>query len=48
MVIIGLSTNQDLSGGQNCMPRDYVNSVLRAGALPVILPMVPVSDPWYV
>ncbi len=47
MVIIGLSTNQDLSGGKICMPPDYVSAVLRAGALPVILPMVPVSDPGY-
>ncbi len=45
MVIIGLSTNQDMTSGHCCIPRDYVYSVLRAGALPVILPMVHEADP---
>ncbi len=47
MVIIGLSTNRDTANGRDWMPRDYVLSVLRAGALPVILPMIPEDDPNY-
>lgn len=47
MVIIGLTTNRDTKGGSDCMPKDYVASVLRAGALPVILPMVPEDNEQY-
>ena len=47
MVIIGLSTNLDVKNGVDSMPRDYVLSVLRAGALPVILPMLPEDHPKY-
>lgn len=47
MVIIGLSTNRDFKNGSDCMPKDYVLSVLRAGALPLILPMIPEDNPHY-
>lgn len=47
MVIIGLSTNRDYKNGADCMPKDYVLAVLRAGALPLILPMIPEDDPRY-
>lgn len=47
MVIIGLSANQETKNGSSSMPKDYVLSVLRAGALPVILPMIPEDDPQY-
>jgi putative glutamine amidotransferase len=47
MVIIGLSANQDTKNGSGSMPKDYVLSVLRAGALPIILPMIPEDDPQY-
>ena len=47
MVRIGLSTNLDQSGERDCMPRDYVLAVLRAGGLPLILPMIPMDHPDY-
>ncbi|MGI6725090.1 MAG: gamma-glutamyl-gamma-aminobutyrate hydrolase family protein [Christensenellales bacterium] len=47
MIIIGLSTNRDVKNGSDCMPKDYVLSVIRAGALPLILPMIPEDDPQY-
>ena len=47
MVIIGLSTNWDNNMGADSMPRDYVTAVLNAGALPVILPMIPENHPRY-
>jgi len=47
MVIIGLSTNRDTAQGADCMPRDYALSVLRAGGLPLILPMIPMEQPNY-
>ena len=47
MVSIGLSTKRDAAQGADCMPRDYALSVLRAGGLPVIFPMVPMNQPKY-
>ena len=47
MIIIGLSTNRDFKDGVDSMPKDYVQAVLRAGALPLILPMVPEDTPNY-
>ena len=47
MIIIGLSTNRDVKNGSDCMPKDYVLSVIRAGALPLILPMIPEDSPLY-
>ncbi|NLW21364.1 MAG: gamma-glutamyl-gamma-aminobutyrate hydrolase family protein [Clostridiales bacterium] len=47
MITIGLSPNRDLKGGPDCMPWDYVRAVLRAGALPLILPMVPEGHSGY-
>ena len=47
MIVIGLSTNRDFKDGSDCMPKDYVLSVLRAGALPLILPMIPEHHPGY-
>lgn len=47
MVRIGLSTNLDQTGERDCMPRDYVLAVLRAGGLPLILPMIPMDHPDY-
>lgn len=47
MVIIGLSTNRDFKNGSDCMPKDYVLAILRAGALPLILPMIPEDNPHY-
>lgn len=41
MIRIGLSVNQDSPQGRDGMPPDYVSAVLRAGALPVIFPLVP-------
>jgi putative glutamine amidotransferase len=45
MVIIGLSTNRDQKNAIDCMPGDYILSVLRAGAFPLILPMIPPEQP---
>ena len=47
MIIIGLSTNKDTKTQADSMPKDYVRAVLRAGALPIILPMIPEDDPNY-
>lgn len=47
MVVIGLSPNRDAAGGADCMPRDYVLSILRAGAVPLIFPMLPEDHPRY-
>jgi len=47
MIVIGLSTNKDTKTQADWMPKDYVKAVLRAGALPVILPMVEEDDPNY-
>ncbi|NLX83286.1 MAG: gamma-glutamyl-gamma-aminobutyrate hydrolase family protein [Clostridiales bacterium] len=47
MIVIGLSTNKDSKTQADTMPKDYVKAVLRAGALPVILPMIQEDDPNY-
>ena len=47
MVIIGLSTNRDGKNATDSMPGDYILSILRAGALPLILPMIPPDEPQY-
>lgn len=47
MVIIGLSTNRDAKNAIDTMPGDYILSILRAGALPLILPMIPPLQPRY-
>lgn len=47
MITIGLSTNRDMKNGSDCMPKDYVLAILRAGALPLILPMIPEDAPQY-
>lgn len=47
MLVIGLSPNRDTAAGSDCMPRDYVLSILRAGAIPLIFPMVPEDHPQY-
>jgi len=44
MVIIGLSPNVDTKNDRDCMPPDYISAVLRAGALPLILPMLPAGE----
>lgn len=47
MIRIGLSTNQDAPQSRDCMPPDYVSAVLRAGALPLIFPMLPADHAQY-
>lgn len=41
MIKVGLSVNQDTPESRDCMPPDYVSAVLRAGALPLIFPLLP-------
>ena len=41
MIRIGLSVNQDTPDSRDCMPPDYIQAVLRAGALPLIFPLLP-------
>lgn len=45
MIKIGLSCNWDSQQGIDSMPRDYVNATLRAGALPLILPLIDQNAP---
>lgn len=47
MIRIGLSTNQDAPGGGDCMPSDYIQAVIRAGALPLIFPLLPPEHAHY-
>lgn len=41
MIRIGLSANQDTIQSKDCMPPDYVAAIFRAGALPLIFPLLP-------
>lgn len=47
MIRIGLSVNQDTPESRDCMPPDYVAAVLRAGALPLIFPLLPADHAQY-
>ncbi|NLG57295.1 MAG: gamma-glutamyl-gamma-aminobutyrate hydrolase family protein [Clostridiales bacterium] len=47
MVKIGLSTSQDTTTSREGMPPDYISAVLRAGALPLIFPILPLGHAQY-
>lgn len=47
MLVIGLSANRDNAADKDCMPPDYVKAVLRAGALPLVFPLLPPDAPRY-
>ena len=47
MVKIGLSTSQDTPLSREGIPPDYISAVLRAGALPLIFPMLPAEHAQY-
>lgn len=44
MTVIGISANWDMKSGRLNIPRDYVDAVLQAGALPVLLPATENED----
>ncbi|MDD4080520.1 MAG: gamma-glutamyl-gamma-aminobutyrate hydrolase family protein [Eubacteriales bacterium] len=47
MVRIGLSTSQDTPLSREGIPPDYISAVLRAGALPLIFPILPAEHATY-
>lgn len=47
MLVIGLSANRDKENDKDCMPPDYVKAVLRAGAVPLVFPLLPPDSRGY-
>jgi gamma-glutamyl-gamma-aminobutyrate hydrolase PuuD len=46
MLTIGINTNFDTEKKRINIPNDYINCIIRAGALPVLLPLTDNEDIW--